>query len=209
MRREVLPLRNDVRPVPLLSTDESVGRESFRALDRMREALTAQWTAGLSPTSLALAYFDWSIHLASAPGKLIELFDKASRKSSRLAAHCASAVANPNTPPCIEPLPGDNRFRAKEWQERPYNFLTQAFLLNQQWWHNVTHEVPGITPHHEDVVSFATRQLLDLFSPSNFPFSNPEVIKRTVETGGANFIQGFQNWVEDATRLATGQPPVG
>jgi polyhydroxyalkanoate synthase len=42
-------------------------------------------------------------------------------------------------------------------------------------------------------VSFATRQFLDLFSPSNFPFSNPEVIKRTAETGGANFIQGLQN----------------
>jgi polyhydroxyalkanoate synthase len=82
-------------------------------------------------------------------------------------------------------------------------------LLNQQWWHNVTHEVPGVTPHHEDVVSFATRQFLDLFSPSNFPFSNPEVIKRTAETGGANFIQGFQNWVEDVRRVAAGQPPAG
>ncbi len=169
----------------------------------------AQWTAGLSPASLALAYFDWSIHLASAPGKLFELQDKAIRKAGRLTAHCASAVANPNTPPCIEPLPGDNRFRAKEWHERPYNFLTQAFLLNQQWWHNVTHEVPGMTPHHEDVVSFAARQFLDLFSPSNFAFSNPEVIKRTAETGGANFIQGLQNWAEDVQRLFSGQPPVG
>jgi polyhydroxyalkanoate synthase len=139
----------------------------------------------------------------------MELADKAGRKAARLMAHCVTAAANPNTPPCIEPLPGDHRFRAKEWHERPYSFLTQAFLLNQQWWHNVTHEVPGVSRHHEDVVSFATRQFLDLFSPSNFPFSNPEVIKRTAETGGANFIQGLQNWIEDARRLATGQPPVG
>jgi len=41
--------------------DESVGSETFRAIDRMREAATAQWTAGLSPASLALAFFDWSI----------------------------------------------------------------------------------------------------------------------------------------------------
>lgn len=189
--------------------DESVGSESFRAIDRMREAVTAPWTGGLSPASLALAYFDWSIHLASAPGKHMELLDKAVRKAGRLVAQCASVVANPNTPPCIEPLPGDNRFRAKDWRERPYNLLTQAFLLNQQWWHNVTHEVPGVAPHHEDVVSFATRQFLDLFSPSNFPFSNPEVIKRTAETGGANFIRGYQNWAEDVRRLVTGQPPVG
>lgn len=152
MKRELVPAPSDVRPAPLPPTDESVGRESFRAIDRMREALTAQWTAGLSPASLALAYFDWSIHLTSAPGKLIELCDKAIRKAGRLTAHCASAVASADAPPCIEPLPGDNRFRAKEWHERPYNFLTQAFLLNQQWWHNVTHEVPGMSPHHEDGV---------------------------------------------------------
>jgi polyhydroxyalkanoate synthase len=208
MRRELVPATKENRSAPLPPIDESVGRESFRAIDRMREALTAQWTTGLSPTSLALAFFDWSVHLASAPGKCMELLDKAIRKSRRLMAHCATAATNPNAPACIEPLPGDHRFRAKEWNQRPYNFLAQAFLLNQQWWHNVTHEVPGVSPHHEDVVSFASRQFLDLFSPSNFPFSNPEVIKRTAETGGANFIKGLQNWVEDATRLATGQPPV-
>jgi polyhydroxyalkanoate synthase len=207
--RELVPAPSEIRLAPLPPIDESVGSESFRAIDRMREAFTAQWTAGLSPASLALAFFDWSIHLGSAPGKRLELLNKAVRKTGRLMAHCTSAVTNPNIPPCIEPLPGDHRFQAKEWRERPYNFLTQAFLLNQQWWHNVTHEVPGVTPHHEDVVSFATRQLLDLFSPSNFPFSNPEVIKRTVETGGANFIQGFQNWVEDVRHLVTSQPPVG
>jgi polyhydroxyalkanoate synthase len=100
----------------------------------------------------------------------MELMDKAKRKSGRLLAHFVAAAASPDCSPCIQPLPGDNPPRAKEWQERPYSFLTQAFLLNQQWWHNVTHEVPGLTPHHEDMVSFVTRQFLDLFSPSNSPF---------------------------------------
>lgn len=111
--------------------------------------------------------------------------------------------------PCIQPLPGDYRFSAEGWRKPPFSFWAQAFLLNQQWWHNVTHGVPGVTPHHEDVISFATRQLLDVFSPSNLPFANPEVIERTIETGGANFIQGFRNWTEDAVRLMTGRPPVG
>ena len=58
------------------------------------------------------------------------------------------------------------------------------------------------------MVSFAARQFLDMFSPSNFPFTNPEVVEKTIETGGANFIRGFQNWVEDVKRLTTRQPPV-
>ena len=37
----------------------------------------------------------------------------------------------------------------------------------------------------------------------------PSPTPKTIETGGANFIQGEQNWLEDVNRLATGQPPVG
>ncbi len=186
-----------------------LSEEKFRAIDRVREALTAQATGGLSPASLTMAFMDWSIHLASAPGKCLELTIKASQKAARLGAHIAAAGLDSDEPPCIEPLPGDYRFTNEGWRKPPYNFWAQAFLLHQQWWHNVTHGVPGVTPHHEDVVSFAARQCLDMFSPSNIPFANPEVVEKTIATGGQNFVQGFRNWLEDASRVATQQPPVG
>lgn len=189
--------------------DEGLGSEAFRAIDRMREALSARMTGGISPAAVALAYFDWSIHLAAAPGKRLELIDKAMRKTARLYAWLLLAAAHPDTPACIEPLPGDSRFRDDIWRQPPFCFYAQSFLMAQQWWHNVTHEVPGVSPHHETVVSFIARQLLDTVSPSNLPFTNPEVIRKTIETGGANFLQGWQNWQEDVTRLATGRPPAG
>ncbi|PJR08807.1 PHA/PHB synthase family protein [Sinorhizobium meliloti] len=189
--------------------DEDLGSEAFRAIDRVHEALSAMATGGLSPASLTLAFFDWSIHLASAPGKRMEIADKAAQNWGQLLTYMSAAATRPDAPPCIEALPGDNRFRAEGWQEQPYTVWAQAFLLCQQWWNNVTHKVPGMTPHHEDVVSFAARQLLDMFSPSNIPFANPEVIHKAMETGGANFAQGFRNWLEDASRLAMRKPPIG
>ncbi len=189
--------------------EESVGTEGFRAIDRMSDVFVSQVTAGFSPASLALAFVDWSIHLATAPGKRAELVNKAERKTGLLLGYLAAASTHPDTRPCIEPLPGDYRFAAEGWKKQPYAAFAQAFLLNQQWWHNVTHEVPGVTPHHEHVVSFVTRQLLDMFSPSNHPLTNPEVVAKAFETGGANFIQGWRNFVEDATRTTTHQPPVG
>ena len=189
--------------------DEDLDSEAFRAIDRMREALSAGATGGLSPAALALAFFDWSIHLASAPGKRMEIADKAARNWGLLLTYMAAAATRPEAPPCIEALPGDNRFRAEGWQKQPYTVWAQAFLLCQQWWHNVTRNVPGMTPHHEDVVSFTARQLLDMFSPSNIPFANPEVIHKAMETAGANFAQGFRNWLEDASRRATRQPRSG
>jgi polyhydroxyalkanoate synthase len=199
--------RTPLQPVP--GGQETLGLEAFRSIDRMREALSAQFTGGLSPQALALAYFDWWIHLAAAPGKRAELAYKAAHKTNRLLAHLATATLDGKAPACIEPLPGDDRFRGEGWQRFPYSFWSQAFLLNQQWWHNVTREVPGVTPHHEDMVSFAARQLLDMVSPANIPFANPDVVAKTLETGGANLVAGFRNWLEDAGRQMTGQPPVG
>ncbi len=189
--------------------DESVGSEAFRAIDRMAEALAAQATGGISPAALAMATFDWALHLAAAPGKRAELGVKAARKAAKFLGWLAAAGAEGDTPPCIEPLPGDDRFGDERWHEPPFCMLAQSFLLTQQWWHNATHEVPGVTPHHEDVVSFAARQWLDMFSPSNNPFLNPEVLDKTLASGGANLAKGLQNWAEDAGRVMTGRPPVG
>ncbi|MGA0532660.1 PHA/PHB synthase family protein [Hansschlegelia sp. KR7-227] len=189
--------------------DGPLGGEAFAAIDRMTQALAARMTGGVSPAACALALFDWSVHLAGAPGKQAELVDKAARKAARFWLHAFAASMGDNAPPCIEPLPGDHRFDAEGWRRPPYDLLAQAFLLNQQWWHNVTREVPGVAPHHEEVVAFAARQALDVFSPSNAPFTNPEVAAKALETGGMNFAQGVRNWVEDVSRLATKQPPVG
>ncbi|MCX5495657.1 alpha/beta fold hydrolase [Kaistia dalseonensis] len=196
--KAVLPQRPSSGPA-------QTGEEAFNALDRMSQASMARLTSGLSPASLALALFDWSIHLASAPGKQIGLAASAYRKATELVTHAVT----PGSPPAISPLPGDYRFSAEGWQNPPFSLWSQAFLLGQQWWEEVTHDVAGMTPHHQDVVAFSARQMLDVVSPSNSPLANPEIIARALETGGSNFGRGFQNWLEDAGRLATGQPPVG
>ena len=200
-------LRGQVAPLKPL--DEKVASEGYRALDRMYEAITAQVTGGVSPALLALALFDWSVHLAWSPGKQLELIDRAYRNMGRLIAFTTAASTNPAPQPCIKPTTGDYRFQSEAWEKQPYSWWAQAFLLHQEWWHSVTRKVPGVAPHHAEVVSFAARQLLDMFAPSNIAFANPEIIERTIETGGANFILGLQNWAEDINRLATGEPPAG
>ncbi len=195
--------------IPPVPTDTMQSYEGFRAIDRLSTAQRARWSGGMSPAALALALFDWSMHLAIAPGKQMELAFKAHEKSARLLSCLIASVVDPATPPCIEALPGDYRFTADAWNRPPFSLWSQAFLLQQQWWHNVTHAVPGVSPHHEDVVSFGARQALDVFSPSNHPWTNPEVIDKAVATGGMNFVQGLQNWFEDAGRLATKRPPAG
>ncbi|MFZ1468125.1 MAG: alpha/beta fold hydrolase [Paracoccaceae bacterium] len=181
-----------------------------QTLDKSMNAALAKLTAGLSPIALSAAYADWALHLASAPGKRLELLEKAAQKAQRLALYAGHFAGNPDACDlCITPLPQDNRFRGEAWQKWPFNVMQQAFLLNQQWWHNATTDVVGVTQKHENVVEFATRQMLDMFSPSNSALTNPEVMAQTMREGGMNLIRGWQNFVEDTNRAQAGERPVG
>jgi polyhydroxyalkanoate synthase subunit PhaC len=59
------------------------------------------------------------------------------------------------------------------------------------------------------MVEFTSRQILDMFSPSNFILTNPEVLQHTFKNGGMNLVRGFQNLVEDWERSVSGKKPVG
>lgn len=179
-----------------------------QALDRPAHTQMARFTQGISPAFLGNAYLDWLTHLALSPGKQQELLEKGYEKALRIAWHLVRGPFD-HCQPCINPLPQDRRFAAPEWQEWPFNLIYQTFLLNQQWWHNATTGVPGVTAHHEDVVTFATRQMLDVFSPSNFLLSNPEVLAATLKSGGMNLVQGAQNFVQETLRQAAGRPQPG
>ncbi|WP_414463617.1 PHA/PHB synthase family protein [Hyphomicrobium sp. DY-1] len=186
---------------------EDIGER--RALDRFIHAAMAHATLGLSPGSLTSAYSDWLAHLAISPGKQQQLWEKGLRKWLRYVNFTFHAVVGKDCQPCIEPLEQDDRFDDPAWQRPPFNLIYQGFLFTQQWWHNAMTGVAGVEPHHENVVTFATRQILDAFSPSNFPAFNPEVIDRSLKEGGANFVLGAQNLFEDWCRAVLGDQPVG
>ncbi len=221
--KQALPHRTD-RSLSKASRDASSSgavaqafeRDSYAStalqevLDRAVHAAASRFTGGLSPSALAGAWADWALHLATAPGKQAQLVEKAVRKAVRLANYATNcACGEDGSAPCIEPLPQDNRFRGQAWQKWPYNLLYQSFLLNQQWWHVATTGVRGVTRQHENAVEFAARQLLDVFSPSNYLLTNPEVLQRTMEEGGQNLVRGMQNFWEDWQRAASGKRPPG
>jgi polyhydroxyalkanoate synthase len=190
-------------------TPGQLSASPFRALDHAKEALIAHTTAGLSPAALTLALADWFVHLLAAPGKRLELASLAAGQAGQLVDYAASCALGRETPAATPALPGDERFASPLWQAEPFRLWQQAFLLTEQWWDAATHGVPGTTRHHEDVVSFAARQWLDVFAPTNFALTNPEVLQRTAATGGLNLVQGAYNALDDASRVAQHLPPAG
>ncbi|HJV87940.1 MAG TPA: alpha/beta fold hydrolase [Noviherbaspirillum sp.] len=199
------PTKAELPSKPWSATDI----EPPETIDRLIHALMGRVTGSLSPASLALAYLDWSLHLAQSPGKWRKLGEKALRKGARFGMYAMHAQTDKDCDLCIQPLPQDRRFRTDAWRRWPFNLIHQGFLLNQQWWHNVTTGIGGVSTHHEQLVSFVARQLLDTVSPVNFIATNPEVLDTTVREGGVNLLRGAMNFLEDVERTLAGKPPAG
>ena len=111
--------------------------------------------------------------------------------------------------PCILPEEKDDRFADMLWQELPFAFYAQGFLLIDHWWQLATTHIHGVSRHHTEIVNFVTRQWLDMFSPSNFLLTNPEVIKTTFDEQGQNLIRGFNHLIDDISRFIQNKLPRG
>jgi len=196
-------------PAPALPQPPAPDVEPPTGFDRLLHAAMGRISGSVSPASLLLAYADWAMHLVQAPGKWQRLAEKSLRKAARLAMYAACVHSGTKTDPCIQPLPQDRRFSGPGWQRWPFNLIHQSFLLHQQWWHNATTGIGGVSPHHEQVVSFVTRQLLDVMAPTNFIATNPEVLDATVREGGMNLVRGWNNLIEDIERRQADRPAAG
>ncbi|MGC8638286.1 MAG: alpha/beta fold hydrolase [Isosphaeraceae bacterium] len=186
-----------------------LGQGSATNFDRLIRARIGRQSLGLSPPGLLLVYLDWLVHLGFSPGKRLELVEAGLTGVCRLALYAFCSMGLPGMPPVLKPSPGDRRFVDPAWRQWPFNLFEQSFLLMQSWWESATTHVWGVSRHDEAVVSFIARQLLDVVAPSNFPLTNPEVLKATIEQGGLNLIRGTENLVEDWEHLACGERPVG
>ena len=160
-------------------------------LDRKLHVWQSRFTAGRSPSTLGLAFSDWVVHAINAPFQTAALARTAMAQWQRL-AHTAMGGGK-----AIVPLPGDRRFAHPAWQQRPYDLLTQAVLLGEEWWDSIVRSPGGVDPRNQRIVAFTVRQWLDLMSPSNVPWLNPEVIEATRNTGGANLAAGMRNLLRD------------
>ena len=103
--------------------------------------------------------------------------------------------------PVIEPEPSDNRFKDPDWSDNPYfDFWKQAYLLTARWSEKKLAETEGLDDKTRLKADFLFRQMLAALAPSNFPMTNPEVVRQTMASSGQNLLQGMQNLAADMGR---------
>ena len=167
-------------------------------------------SGGISPAALLLAFFDWYFHLLIHPAKQMELIELYHNNITHLMHQFLGQLSGDQTGEYAAiTSPQDKRFTGKSWQQFPFTFYYESFLIMQNWWKVAAKDVRGVSRHHEDVVDFTLRQILDMLSPSNNIFTNPEVQETALEQNGQNFIRGLENLLDDTQRKLNDKPPAG
>jgi len=186
-----------------------VSRQSLTSVDQAFRAGLARLTGGISPATVMDTTSEWLTHLAMSPGKQIGLMEQAMRNAVRLGLYAAQSLMGEDAPAPVSPAPGDRRFDHPDWKRWPYNLLSQSFLLAQEWWQQATTDIDGLDRRAEARIAFTQRQRLDALSPSNFLWTNPEITRATLSSGGFNLVRGTRNLMEDVHRRLACAPPVG
>src|SRR5947209_6628143 len=97
----------------------------------------------------------------------------------------------------------DRGFAEPEWHENPiFDTIRQTYLRVSDQLLGTVDEIENIDSGTREKLRFATRAFVDAMSPSNFALTNPQVLKRTIETRGENLLKGLANMLKD---IASGQ----
>ena len=131
------------------------------------------------------------------PNSFQEIFIRYSEDLGKIVQN----IADGNLKKEIVPSKDDKRFLDPEWQENPiFNLIKQNYLLNCKY----TWEILGQGKKKNKKDPFI-KNILNALAPTNFPLSNPSVIRETLEKQGENIQKGinifFEKCLSDGTFL--------
>jgi len=155
----------------------------------------------LDPADMARSFQELTQRMMADPAKVYESQLKLWQDYTNLWQASLKRMVGEPSEPVIEPSPGDRRFKDEQWSENPvFDYIKQSYLLASRYLHERVRETEGLDRHSAEKADFYTRQYIDAMAPTNFAMSNPEVLRRTVETGGENLLAGLSNLLDDLER---------
>ena len=109
-----------------------------------------------------------------------------------------SKLSNQSAVPPIQEEKTDKRFSTEEWQKNLFfDFVKQFYLITAEMLNSLVDSVQFPDPKQKALMQFYIKQLNMAMSPSNFLFTNPDVMMATMKENGDNLVRGFNNFRED------------
>ncbi|WP_199231428.1 PHA/PHB synthase family protein [Falsiroseomonas bella] len=156
---------------------------------------------GPDPLNIGSAFMEMTTRLMTNPARLMQAQIGFWQDYLTLWQNTARRMMGEAPKSVIEEPKTDRRFKDDAWRENEvFDFIRQSYLLSARFFTNVVQHTDGLDQKTAQKVDFYTRQFVDAMSPSNFLMTNPEVLRRTAETGGENLLKGLSNLLSDLER---------
>jgi polyhydroxyalkanoate synthase len=153
------------------------------------------------PLNIGHAFMEMTAKMMANPAQLVQAQIGFWQDYLTLWSNTARRMMGGDAPAVIEEARGDRRFKDDAWRENEvFDFIRQSYLLSSRYFTSVVQGTEGLDAKTAQKVDFYTRQFVDAVSPANFVMTNPEVLRRTAETGGANLLKGLTNLLSDLER---------
>jgi polyhydroxyalkanoate synthase len=191
----------------LPTMDPSALAERFQELASKSQAIVAEFmqsqpaiaNIGMGdPAQVGQAFVELATKMASDPEAIartqVDLWQQTMELWARTTARLLGIE------PAAAPV-ADKRFKHPEWTENAvFSYIRDSYLLSSRAIQAAVRDVKGLDADTAHKVDFYTKQFVDAVAPSNFVATNPEVLQKTIETGGENLLNGLSNLLADLQR---------
>ncbi len=158
-------------------------------------------TGNPDPLNIGGAFMEMTTKLMANPTRLVQAQMGFWQDYLSLWSHTARRMMGENVDAVIDEAKGDRRFKDDAWRENEvFDFIRQSYLLSARYFTSAVNSADGLDPKTAQKVDFYMRQFVDAMSPANFVMTNPEVLRKTAETGGTNLLKGLSNLLFDLER---------
>ncbi|PQO23524.1 class I poly(R)-hydroxyalkanoic acid synthase [Rhodobacteraceae bacterium WD3A24] len=197
-----------------MATDDA---ETGGDLDRLNanlariEELSQRLITALSrqePVRPSLQGPDQDVFMKAAAAYMAEMMENPSKilehqisywgQSLRHYVEAQEALREGGMVPREDHTPEDKRFSNPLWQTNPYfNFIKQQYLMSAQAMEEAVSNLDHLSERDKHRVEYFSRQIINMFAPTNFLGTNPEALSKAVETDGESLVRGLENLVRD------------
>jgi len=177
---------------------------------RFWEKMASQPTSAEDPAASVMTDFTEAFRelgeaMVSHPEKIIADQMDMLKQQQALFQQTALRFMGQEAAPVVEPEKGDKRFKDDQWSQNPmFDYMKQLYLLQGKTLMKMITDTDGLSDHSRQKVEYLVRQYVNALSPTNFANLNPEVIRKTMETGGSNLVTGMEQLLEDLEASVSG-----
>ncbi|MDR5905710.1 class I poly(R)-hydroxyalkanoic acid synthase [Franzmannia qiaohouensis] len=193
--------------------DMEAWREQLTAIGQQYQQMLGDLVGRMEPSEAGkTVYNDMRDSLAAGLEALVSdpqaMYDaqwRLMQEQWQLWQHGMQTLAGQSPEPLAVPPRHDRRFKDPAWQEEPfYQALLQQYLLFSRTVEELVASLDNLPEDKQRSLAFYARQCVSALSPTNFVTTNPEVMRRTLETKGQNLIDGMARLREDLANSAEG-----